>query len=279
MKKPFSKFALIFISFVILVGLACSLTGGGDPTATPLEAAVQAEQPVDNPPAVEEPQEQPPQQQPEPTLAPTFTEAVAPTQELITEEPVDESLAFFMEEFDGDIDDWSYFLMNGSETNMDIYTENDALVFDLQGEDQWVYVIYDPYYYSEVMIEVLAENKGMNSNNVSLICNYTDQYGWYEFNITNGGLYDILAYDELEGEYRTLASGGSTHIVTGRNSNIYTAVCIGNYLELYINGYLEKEHTDNIYNFREGHVGVSVSSFDVLPILVEIEYFYIGEPY
>jgi hypothetical protein len=63
------------------------------------------------------------------------------------------------------------------------------------------------------------------------------------------------------------------HVKTGRDSNVYTAVCRGNQLALYINGYLEKEHVDTIYNLKEGQVGVSVSSFDVLPILVEIEYF------
>lgn len=273
MQKPYFKFPLFILIFTILVGLACSLSGGEDPTAT-LPAPVLQEEPVGQLPAEPEIQ-QPEVQQPQPTLppAPTFTQAQPPTQIVITEEPVNEAPAFFTEEFDGDMDNWTYFLMNGSEMDMDLYADADSLVFDLRGENQWVYVLYDPYYYSDVEIEVLAENKGKNSNNVSLICNYTDEYGWYEFNITNGGMYDILVYDEIDGEYVTLTSGGSVHVKTGRDSNVYTAVCRGNQLALYINGYLEKEHVDTIYNLKEGQVGVSVSSFDVLPILVEIEYF------
>lgn len=283
MRKKFIITLSLMIVFVTIVGLACSLPGRSDPTATP---EPEEEEEDDRRSSREE--TEPPTEEPivtEEVVVPV-TEEPAPTEEVvvteeqvITEEVVEGPPAWFTEEFDGDWDNWSYFLMNGSTMNMDLYASSDSLVFDLRGENQWVYVLYDPYIYSDVVIEALAENKGKNSNNVSLICNYSDEYGWYEFNITNGGLYDILVYDELEGEYRTLNSGGSVHINTGRNTNVYTAVCMGNYLALYINGYLEKEHTDTIYNLEEGQVGISVSSFDVLPILVEIEYFDISSAY
>jgi hypothetical protein len=141
-----------------------------------------------------------------------------------------------------------------------------------------VYVLYDEYYYSDVRIDVQAENLGKNTNNVSLICNYSDRFGWYEFNITNGGMYSILVYSEIDGDYFTLASGGSTNVRMGRDVNTYTAICQGNQLSLYVNGVFEREHVDTKYNLREGLVGVSVASFEVLPILVELEYFSISVP-
>ena len=141
-----------------------------------------------------------------------------------------------------------------------------------------MYVLYEEFYYSDVIIEVYAENLGKNTNNVSLVCNYSDRFGWYEFNISNGGLYDILIYSELDGGYFTLTSGGSKNVRTGRDVNVYTAVCRGNQLALYINGVLEKEFTDRKYNLRDGQVGFGVSSFNVLPILVEVDYFAIDEP-
>jgi hypothetical protein len=64
----------------------------------------------------------------------------------------------------------------------------------------------------------------------------------------------------------------------GRAVNQYTAICEGNRLALYINGVLEKEVVDNKYNLKEGQVGVSVSSFDVIPILVEVDSFSISLP-
>jgi hypothetical protein len=265
---------LFFISFFILIGLACGFSSQSDPTATPFVITATQEV-VDS--MVDEP-------------APTFTSVPTdipqatpstqpePTQAIIEDEPEDEPLAYFVEEFENEIPSWSYFLISGDESKMDLYTEDGYLVFDLQGEDQWVYVVYDEYYYPEVRIDVLAENRGMNTNNVSLICNYSETEGWYEFNISNGGLYDLLVYSEIDGDYFQLASGGSTNVLTGRAENLYTAICQGNQLALYINGVLEREYTDNRYNLREGQVGLSVASFDVLPILVNIDYFSISLP-
>lgn len=85
-------------------------------------------------------------------------------------------------------------------------------------------------------------------------------------------------YSEIDRDYFTLASGGSTNVLTGRSENTYSAVCNGNQLALYINGVLEREYVDNVYNLSEGQVGILVSSFDVLPILVEIDYFSISLP-
>ena len=100
--------------------------------------------------------------------------------------------------------------------------------------------MYDEYTYDSVQLDLYAENRGKNTNNISLVCNYSDRDGWYEFNISNGGLYDILVYSEIDGDYFRLQSGGSTNINMGRATNLYTAVCDGNYLALYINGYLGK---------------------------------------
>ena len=277
MKTSSIKICFLFISLFVLVSLACGLTSRADPTAT-TQPPVDVEEPevveeVTEPPVVEPEVELPtPTDQPTQEIPPT--EIAAPTEEEVDEDPP----AFFTEEFDGDISSWSYFLMNGDENKMDLFTENSRLVFDLQGEYLWVYLTYDEYIYSDVRIDLQAENLGRNTNNVSLICNYSDRYGWYEFNISNGGLYWIYAYSELDGDYFTLASGGSKNVRMGRDVNTYTAICQENSLALYINGVLEREHVDTKYNFREGLVGFSVSSFDVLPILVEVDYFSISEP-
>ena len=268
MKNPYLKMALLFVSVFILVGLACSFSTTTDPTATPfvITATPEPEEVVIVQPTATNTQVV--VQQPEPT------EEDLPTEEPVSSQPP----AYFVEDFDGDISSWSYFLMNGNENLMDLYTDNSRLIFDLQGTYQWVYVLYDEYTYDSVQLDLYAENRGKNTNNISLVCNYSDRDGWYEFNISNGGLYDILVYSEIDGDYFRLQSGGSTNINMGRATNLYTAVCDGNYLALYINGYLEKEVVDNKYNLREGQVGFGVSSFDVTPILVEVDYFSIDLP-
>jgi hypothetical protein len=185
--------------------------------------------------------------------------------------------AYFTEEWDAGAGNWSYFLMNGNEAEMNLYTDAGRIFFDLAGQNLWVYLTYDPYIYEDVYIAAEAENRGKNTNNVSLICRYNSD-GWYEFNIGNDGLYSILAYDAGAQEYSLLFNGGSTAIRSGKDTNVYLGVCQGNTLTLYINGELARSVTDSRFNFREGQVGISVSSFDVTPINVEFERVEIGQP-
>jgi S1-C subfamily serine protease len=186
--------------------------------------------------------------------------------------------AYFTEEFDGEIPDWTYFVQHGDETKMDLHTDNGALVFNLTGEDLYVYLLYDPYTYTDVRIDARAANRGFNTNNVSLICRYDPDYGWYEFAIGNDGLYTIYAYDRTTQRYETLFNGGSTAIHSGKDVNEYTAICKGNTLALYINGVEARTFTEKRFAFRDGQVGISTSSFNVLPIIVEWDWVTIIEP-
>ncbi len=272
MKNPYLKLALCVLGFIVLVGIACNSGTSVDPTATSAPV-VQQQGPTPTNTSVPV--------MPTDTTAPLPTDTTAPLPTATTAPPTEEiyeAPAYFVEEFEGDLSSWSYFLMNGNENQMDLVAENGYLVFDLQGTYQWVYVLYDEYLYYDVRIDAYAENLGANTNNVSLICNYTDRFGWYEFSITNGGMYYIYAYSANDGDYHTLASGGSVNVNMGRDTNIYTAICSGNQLSLYINGFYENGITDNRYNLPEGQVGISVSSFEALPIRVLIDYFAISMP-
>ncbi len=66
------------------------------------------------------------------------------------------------------------------------------LVFDFDTKQLYTYLFYEPFEYENVALEARVENRGMNDNNISLICRYSEDEGWYEFNIANSGLYNIL---------------------------------------------------------------------------------------
>jgi hypothetical protein len=252
---PFVFFALL----VLAVGLACSINVGTTATSAPPTQAQQPQQP-----------QQQPTNPPPPTAVPQPT-VVPPT-------ATEETPAFFTEEFISDsLPNWTYFLMSGDENKMSITTGGDVLSFDLEGENVWVYLMYDPYIYEDVRIDARAENLGKNNNNVSLICRYGED-GWYEFNIANNGLYWILAYDNVDQSYYTIYNGGSTLIKMGKDTNEYTIFCVDHTLALYINGTEVKTIEDNKYNFKEGQVGLGVSSFDVWPIIIDWDYVTISEP-
>jgi hypothetical protein len=187
-----------------------------------------------------------------------------------------EAPTFYVENFDPDgttVNNWSWFTTSGDENMFDIYTDNGKLVFDINGEDLYTYLMYDPWYYTNVRVDAVAENRGKNNNNVGLICRATDD-GWYEFSIANNGLWWIWAYD---GTYTMLANGGSTSINMGKGVNEFTIMCYDTTLALYINGVEAHTMKETNFAFREGQIGIGVSSFDVLPIVVEFDYVAINE--
>lgn len=258
MKKSVFKPILLLALFILIVGTACSLTGGtAEETEEPAVIVVTAtpEAQTSNPIATEPP-------------------AVS-----VTEEPVysNEPLDYFVEEFDNGVDNYSYFVKHGDEDKADVYTEDGELKFTLNDYDIYYYVLYDPYTYGDVRLDVEVENLGVNTNSVSLVCRYSEDQGWYEFNVSSGGIYEIYYFDRIIVKgYSLIASGGSTNVNMGRDTNVYTAICEGDTLSLYINGDLAKsiEHKD----LDRGQVGIGINSYDGYPVIMNVPWMEISEP-
>jgi hypothetical protein len=137
----------------------------------------------------------------------------------------------------------------------------------------WVYWIDTSSTYTDVQVDAVVTNNGNNANGVSLICQYSDA-GWYEFSVSNAGLYTIYAYDPSLPPLQAhvaLATGGAAPIRTVKGKNTYTAICKGNELSLLINDTPVHALTDRLYNFTEGNIGIAVSSPLKLPVDVQFE--------
>ena len=275
MKYQLAKPFLFLIAVILVVSLACSIGGSTEAPVAPDEQPVAGEQPVA---LDEQPVEQAPVEDAEPTAPPPPTN---------TPEPVAQQ--FFTETFDENSGNWSYFMVNGSLSTVtdgfgknNVAIEGGRYVFKLEDKYQWAYVKYDPYEYENVRVQIVAENRGANNNNVSIICRYTPDVGWYEFNIANNGLYWIYYAEYREQgtkvRYNYIINGGSNKIHTGKETNTYTAICDGRTLSLEINGFETNSIEEKQYVLRQGSVGVAVSSFNVLPINVEIDEVTISEP-
>jgi hypothetical protein len=259
-----SQYRSLFALVVLLLAVSLACYGGAAPTAT--QAPV-----IEEPPTVEVPE------QPQVTEEPAV---------VATEPPVEQpsSSKYFTEEFDTGFEDWSRFNVLGSkETNEDglkLEIDNSRLVFDFSTKYLYTYLFYQPFEYDNVAVEARVENRGMNDNNISLICRYSDE-GWYEFNVANSGLYNILyGFVQADGNigYGRLADGGSTKIKSGKDVNIYKIICKDRKLSLYINGIETRVYEDNNYVLRDGKVGISVSSFKQLPVKVEYDWVTVSEP-
>jgi type IV secretory pathway VirB10-like protein len=266
---------VLFLTFILLiVGLACSaLSGGGSaPTQPPATAA--PVQPVNNPPPAEPPQ---------PTEAPP-TEAPAAT---ATEAPVvSQAQDYFTEEFNTPLSsDWTSFTVTGSTkadpSKVTVEAKDGNLVWNFDSEYVYYYLFYQAYKYDDVKLDVRADNRGRNNNSISLICRYDPDVGWYEFNIANNGLYNILFADSHNSSkiaYKNITNGGSNAIKQGKGINEYSISCKGDKLSLTINGEEVTTVPERNYGLTDGMVGVSVSSFNVLPILINMDWIKISQP-
>ncbi|MGE5462377.1 MAG: S1C family serine protease [Syntrophothermus sp.] len=190
-----------------------------------------------------------------------------------------EAKDFFTEEFEAEYnpDNWTSFTLgSGSDKNLVIQQEDDHLLFDLGDKNLYVYYVYNPFTYQDVSLTLNAENRGRNNNNVSLVCRMnSDGTQWYEFSVESGGVWYLYAVD---GKYNILDNGGTTALKQGREVNEYKMDCKGDEITLYINGTELKTVKDTTYGFNEGAVGFNISSLNVLPITVNVNWFDIAQP-
>lgn len=275
----------VILIVLALVTLSCEfsfdLGGKKTPTTAPITQQVTsaplepAEKPTQAPAALPtaRPTSVPPTNPPiqQPTVAPTQMPTDIP-EVVYTSEP------YYTEEFDYVPDNWYYEVLQGNEAKTDISVANGKMTFTIEDFDTYAYVFYEDYTYTDVYIEASATNRGVNDNMITLVCRYSDS-GFYEVNITNGGLYDIYAYvNTLNIGYQRLFNGGSKNIKMGFKNNVFGMTCQEDEITLYVNGVKERTVKDTKYNLPEGLIGVGVSSFDTTPVVIDFDYVYIGYP-
>lgn len=256
---------VLFLAIVLmLVGLACSaVTGGGT------EQPVVTEEPIQ---VTEAPTEEPTE---EPTAEPTQEATEEPTQEPVSNESQD----FFVEEFDSNfnVDDWQYFTVGDADDDkLVIEQRDDYLYLDLGATDLNVYMEYLPYYYDDVSLSLNALNQGRNDNNVSLFCRMNEEgTQWYEFSVESGGVWTLWAFKD---GYNRIGNGGTNDLRQGKEQNTYRMDCVGDEITMYVNDKKLTTVRDTRYFFNEGYVGFNISSYKVLPVTVEVNWFEIAPP-
>lgn len=257
--RPF----LMVASLVLVVSLACGGFSSGDPTSPPTLPPLPTSEPV---------QEQPQQEQP------PATEESQATEEPVVQQP--SGSPFFTEEFDSD-PQWYYEVIedNGGKSdpeNISITFGDSLMTFDIPDQFLYAYYIYEGYSYEDVRVEVKVNNRGVNSQQVSLVCRVGDD-GWYEWAVQSDGLWFLFA---VSGGFNRISNGGSNDINQGKDVNVYTLECKGNEISFFINGVEQKgsPYIEREYGLREGNVGFSISSLRAIPVKIEVDNFTISEP-
>ena len=194
--------------------------------------------------------------------------------------------AFFAEEFDNPLsEDWKPFQIYDIKISdpqaVTVQAADGKLAWNIDTKKMAHYLIYNAFSYKDAKLETSYDNRGVNSNAVSLICRYDPKVGWYEFSVTNSGLYNIWAMGvTADGKYvyNRIANGGSLAIKQGKGVNQFSATCQGDQLTLYVNGEKVTTAVDQKYSYGEGRVGIGVASLDVVPVTVNIDSFKVSEP-
>lgn len=205
------------------------------------------------------------------TLTQEMVDAVAPAAQ-----------QYYTEEFDADSANWSvlYFQPDGSVSDKPIrdltwVTKDGFLQFNIVDTYIGAFAAYNAYEYTDVRVDTRMENHGRNTNDVAVMCRYSDA-GWYEFNVRSDGLWFFNLYEKKGEKFvgRMLYSGGSNSIKLSDNE--YGLLCVGDILTMYING--EKIHQLKDNTLTTGKVAIQAFSLRVVPMIVYFDWLKISQP-
>jgi hypothetical protein len=188
---------------------------------------------------------------------------------------------FFTNEFDSSLAGW-VILQAGNESIPDVSTENDSLLLQMDSPFTWLYALYGPEEYEDVRIDVQFQNRAGTPASIGLVCRYGDEQGWFEFNVSTDGTYNILYGKWLTvgvAEYLPVTEDGSSTLIqpSGATQTI-GLLCEGDTLSLFVNDILLRRVDVERFELANGKVGIAVSSFENVPVLAGFDWVRISEP-
>jgi hypothetical protein len=206
------------------------------------------------------------------TVTPTIipTEALSPTP----------SPRFFTEDFDLYPLAWIIF-QTGNETSPQIKAEGGVLIFEVNTPYTWTYAIYGAHDYKDIRIDASFESRGSSPKSMGLVCRYSEQSGWYEFNISTDGTYNILFGQWMAqgiASYTPIVNDTTEYLKSGELQYELGLMCQQNALWLYINQKLFRKLDVTRYGLTKGYVGIAVSSFENTPVISAFDWVKVGEP-
>lgn len=187
---------------------------------------------------------------------------------------------YFTEEFDGALPAWSVLQSNGG-TPPQTSIQDGALSFELGAPYQWAYAIVGDQSYDNVRLDALAQSAGTLPDGLGLLCRYSEDNGWYEFNISGDGTYSVLFGQWLsEGvaDYTPVAADRSEYLKHGAEKNEIGLACQDNTLLLYLNGKLFRKLDVSRFGLQAGKLGLAVASFENTPVLISFDWLKVSQP-
>ncbi len=251
---------IFLIGFLVLTAACQPATTTLAPESTPTATVLPPPEPFD-------------QTQGRPaTVVPTIlpTETLSPTP----------SPRFFTENLDVVPLAWSI-LQTGDEASPQIKSEGGALTFELNTPYTWTYAIYGAHDYKDTRMDTSFESRGVSPGSIGLVCRYSEQNGWYEFNISTDGTYNILLGQWMAQDiasYTPIITDTTEYLKRGEAQYELGLMCQQNTLWLYINQKLFRKIDVTRYGLTEGKVGLAVASFENTPVISAFDWVKISKP-
>lgn len=224
---------------------------------------------------------------PAPSLFPTSTLPPTPIPATLTPAPSSTPAPsptpfprLFTEEFDGSLAGW-VILQAGNDGVPNIKTEDSSLILQMDFPYTWLYALYGPQDYANIHMDAQFTNRALTPSAAGLMCRYSEESGWLEYNVLADGTYNVLYGRWLSvgiAEYLPITDGVSKEIQPAGTTQTIGLTCSDSTLSLYINGTLIRKVDVSSYNLTEGKAGLAASSFENTPIVIGFDSVTFSEP-
>jgi hypothetical protein len=209
------------------------------------------------------------------TPPPTFPADTPIPEPTPTFEPSPTALPrFFTNEFDSSLSGW-VILQANTESSPNIKTENSALLLQLDFPFTWLYTLYGAQEYGNVSVEAQFQNRAGSPSSIGLICRYSEDGGWFEYNLSTDGTYNLLYGKWLTvgiADYLPITDGSSKLIQPSGATQRIGLICSEATLTLLIDETILRRVDVAHYELTEGEVGMTVSSFENAPVIAAFDW-------
>lgn len=179
---------------------------------------------------------------------------------------------YFTEEFETASTFWNFFQTGGTDSPFTAF-ENGNLRIDISAPHTWYLGIHNAHTYSNIF--VTAKSSATPTGSIGLVCRYDESKGWFEFNIASDGTYNVLFGQWLApgiAQYKPIITDPTRQLEAGNLNFEIGLSCQDNSLLLYINGKLLRRLDIERFEFTEGNIGITASSFDETPMTAFFEW-------
>jgi hypothetical protein len=145
----------------------------------------------------------------------------------------------------------------------------------------WLYALYGAQDYTDIHIDTQFTNRALTPASAGLMCRYSDKDGWFEYNVSADGTYNVLFGRWLSvgiAEYLPIIDGTSKEIQPAGTTQTIGLTCVDSTLWLYVNGTLVRKVDVSSYAITDGKVGLVASSFENTPIVIGFDSVTLSEP-